>query len=120
MKYLQCLIGLSTLTLLFPIGALARDNAHSVEIPAVVQIGSAQLKPGSYKVEWQGTGPEVQVSFQLKGKTVLTVPGTLKTNDDQVTRDAIMTDTTSAGTSMLKEIDFAHQKAALVFDQGGM
>ena len=121
-KYLQYLAVLSTLALLFPVSALARNNAHSVQIFDVVQIGSTQLQPGNYKVEWQGTGPAVQVSFQQNGKTVVTVPATLKTNDDQVTQDSIRTEATSAGTSTLKEIDFGHQKEALLFDQdpGGM
>ena len=68
-------------------------------------------------MEWQGTGPAVQVSFQQSGKTVVTVPGTLKTNDDQVTQDAIVTEAIGAGTSTLKEIDFRRLKQALVFDQ---
>ena len=116
-KYFQYLAVLSTLALLFPLGALARNNAHSVQIFDVLQIGSTQLKPGNYKVEWQGTGPAVQVSFQQNGKTVVTMPATLKTNDDQVTQDAIMTEATSADTTQLKEIDFGRQKEALVFDQ---
>jgi hypothetical protein len=116
-KYLQYLAALSTLALLFPVGALARNNAHSVQIVDVVQIGTTQLKPGDYKVEWQGTGPAVQVSFRQNGKTVATVPATLKANDDQVTQDAIMTEATSADRSELKEIDFGRQKEALVFDQ---
>jgi len=95
----------------------ARNNAHSVEIFDAVQIGSTRLKPGNYKVEWQGIGPAVQVSFQQNGKTVVTLPGTLKTNDDQVTQDAIVTEATTTGTSTLKEIDFGHHKEALVFDQ---
>ena len=100
----------------------ARNNTRSVEIYDVVQIGGTTLKPGNYKVEWQGIGPAVQVSFQQNGKTVVTSPGTLKTNDDQVRQDAIVTEATGAGTSTLKEIDFGHQKKALVFDQnpGGM
>jgi hypothetical protein len=109
---LTCLLGLCG-------SAFARDNAHSVEISNAVQIGGTRLKPGNYKVEWQGTGPTVQVSFQQNGKTVVTVPGTLKTNDDQVTQDAIVTEATGAGTSTLKEVDFGHQKEALVFDQIG-
>jgi hypothetical protein len=115
-KYLQHLAILSTLALVFPLGALARDNSHSVDISDVMQIGGIQLKPGNYKVEWQGDGPAVQVSFQHNGKTVVTVPATLKTNDADVTRDAIMTEATSADTTTLKEIDFGHQKQALVFD----
>jgi hypothetical protein len=108
-----------TLTCLFGFGgsALARDNAHWVEISGVVQIGDTKLEPGYYKVEWPGAGPVVQVSFEQKGKTVVTVPGTLATNDDQVTQDAIVIEATSGDTSILKEIRFGHQKEALVFDQ---
>jgi hypothetical protein len=116
-KYLQHLAILTTSALLFPVGALARDSAHSVEIPSAVQVGSTHLKPGNYKVAWQGTGPVVQVSFQQNGKTVATLPATLKTNDDQARQDAIMTEGTSADATTLKEIDFGHQREALVFDQ---
>ena len=121
-KYLQHLAILSTSALLFPLGALARDYAHSVDISSVVQIGSTHLKPGNYKVAWQGTGPAVQVSFQQNGKTVVTSLATLKTNADQVTQDAVVIEATGAAASTLKEIDFGHQKEALVFDQnpGGM
>jgi hypothetical protein len=116
-KYLQHLAFLSSLVLLFPVGALARDKAHSVEIPYAVQVGGTRITAGSYKVAWQGTGPAVEVSFSRYGKTVATVRGTLKTNDDQVTQDAIVTEATSADTTTLKEIDFGHQKEAIVFDQ---
>ena len=116
-KYTQFLAALSTLVLLFPVGALARDKSHSVEIPYAVQVGGARITPGNYKVAWQGTGPAVDVSFSQYGKTVATVPGTLKTNDDQVIQDAIVTEATSADTTTLREIDFGHQKEALVFDQ---
>ena len=113
---LTCLLGLGGSAY------AARGNARSVEILDSVQIGTTELKPGNYKVEWQGTGPAVQVSFQQHGKTVVTASGTLKTNDDQVRQDAIVTEATGAGTSNLKEIDFGHQKEALVLDlaSGGM
>ena len=116
-KYLQYLAVLSTLILLLPVGALARDKSHSVEIPYAVQVGGARITAGNYKVAWQGTGPAVDVSFSQYGKTVATVPGTLKTNDDHVIQDAIVTEATSADTTTLREIDFGHQKEALVFDQ---
>ncbi len=120
MKRIKCTALLSMLALLSPLSALARDkNQHSVEIPDSVQVGSAQLKPGNYKVEWQGTGPEVQVNFVLDGKTVATVPGTLKTSDAHVVDD-IVTDTTSANAKTLKEIDFSRDKESLIFDQSGM
>ncbi len=120
MKQIKCTALLSMLALLAPLSALARDkNQHSVEIPDSVQVGNAQLKPGNYKVEWQGTGPEVQVNFVRDGKTVATVPGTLKTNVAHVLDD-VVTDTTSADAKTLKEIDFSHDKESLIFDQSGM
>jgi hypothetical protein len=121
MKQIRYAALLSMLALLCSVSALARDkNQHSVEIPDSVQVGGTQLQPGNYKVEWQGTGPEIQVNFVRDGKTVATVPGTLKTNDAQVTQDDIVTDTTSANTKTLKEIDFSRTKEALVFEQSGM
>src|SRR4029077_4723334 len=75
----------------------ARDNARSVKIFDLVQIGTTELKPGNYKLEWEGTGPAVQVSFRQNGKTVVTVSGTFKTNDDQVIQDGIVTEATGTG-----------------------
>jgi hypothetical protein len=116
-KYFQYMAVLPTLTLLVPLAALARENQHSVDISDAVQIGGTQLTPGTYKVEWQGTGPAVQVSFERHGETLVTVPATLKTNDHQVTQDAIETRGSSADKRVLEEIDFGRQKEALVFDQ---
>jgi hypothetical protein len=116
MKHLRLLALLSTLAVLFSLNAFARDkNQHSVEIPDAVQVGGTQLQPGNYKVEWQGTGPNVQVTFLQNGKTVATAAGTLKTNDQQVTSDQVVTDTAS---KTLNEIDFRRDKAALIFQSG--
>ena len=122
MKHLNLLALLSTLALLFPFSALARDkNQHSVDIGDTVRVGSTQLKPGSYKIESQGAGPAVQVTFQQYGKIVATTTATLQKNDKQVTEDAITTHKLDAKTDALDEIDFDRQKEALVFaSQGGM
>ena len=118
MKHLAYLTLLSIVAVLCPLSMFARDkNQHSVDIPVTVQVGGTQLKPGNYKVEWQGTGPDVQVTFLRDGKTVATVPATLKTNDGQVTQDQIVTDSAN---KTLSEIDFRRDKDALVFQQSGM
>lgn len=112
---------LAVVALMLSVCAFARDkNQHSVEIPDSVQVGGTPLQPGTYKVEWQGAGPQIQVNFVRDGKTVATAPGTLKTNDPQVVQDDVVTETTSANTKTLKEIDFAHNKESLVFEQSGM
>jgi hypothetical protein len=55
------------------------------------------LKPGSHKVEWQGSGPVVQVSFEQNGKTLVTVPATLKTAKNQATQDVVTIDNAKHG-----------------------
>lgn len=120
MKHFKLVALLSTLALLFPFSALARGkNQHSVDISETMRVGSTQLKPGSYEIEWQGTGPTVQVRFLKDGNTVATAPATLQTNDKQVTEDEVV-DRTSGNTKALEEIDFSRQKEVLVFAQGGM
>jgi len=123
MRYLTHLALLSIVTLLFPICALAREkNQHSVDVSDPLQVGAAQLKPGNYEVEWQEAGPAVHVRFMQHGKTVATAPATLKTNDRQVTQDDLIFQTTGTNKRELREIDFGHQREALVFaeNQGGM
>lgn len=121
MKQIKYAALLSMIALLSTVNALARDkNQHSIEILDSVQVGGTQLKPGNYKLEWQGTGPEVQVNFVRDGKIIATAPGTFKTNDPHVTQNDIVTSTTSANTKALTEIDFSRNKESFVFEQSGM
>src|ERR1017187_3029312 len=107
MKQIKCTALLFMLALLSPLGALARNkNQHSVEIPDSVQVGGTPLKPGDYKVEWQGTGPEAQVNFVRDGQTVATVPGTLKTNGAHGVCDIVFA-TASPNANPLKETYFS-------------
>lgn len=107
---------LLSMLLLLPLAAFARDNnQRSVQIPSSVVVAGHQLNPGKYKVEWQQNGPRVTVNFVKNGKTVASAPATLKTNDSQVTQDDVMTRTTASNQNRLMEIDFSHQKEALVF-----
>jgi hypothetical protein len=121
MNCLKYLALAATLLLLTPLTMFAADKTtRSITIGDAVTVGSTQLKPGHYKVEWQGTGPAVQVNFVRNGKTVATAPANLKTDDSQVKQDDVIMDRTNAHNQTLKEIDFSHQKEALMFGQSGM
>ncbi len=121
MKQLKYLAIVATLALLVPLSALAgTTNKRSVTINDPVTIGGTHLKPGAYKVEWQGAGPAVQVNFIHEGKTIATAPAQLQTNDSNVTQNDVVLDRTNTKAMKLKEIDFVHQKEALVFHQNGM
>lgn len=121
MKHWNYLALFATIALLFPLSAFARNrNSHSVNFFDPVKIGNTQLKAGDYKVEWQGAGPAVNVTFLQNGKTVATAPATLQTNNSRITDDDVVLDAskTNAKAKALRELDFAHQRASLVFTQG--
>jgi hypothetical protein len=114
LKYLWT--ALLSMFLVAPITLLARDaNSGSVNIPSQVVVAGHQLAPGHYKLEWQQEGQRVEVNFVSKGKTVASVPATLRTNDAQVTQDDVVTRHTASKQNRLMEIDFGHQKEALMF-----
>ena len=47
--------------------AFAAKNSQSVSFPDAVTVGSTQLPAGDYKVTWDGTGSNVQVTLQQQG-----------------------------------------------------
>ena len=79
------------------------------------KIGSTQLQPGKYTVEWTGTGPDVQVNF-LQGKTtVATGTATLQTQDRAASQDAVVLKAASNSSGkQIIEIDFGSRREALV------
>lgn len=101
-----------------PLSVFARNNdERTVKITDRVQIGNVQLMPGTYRVEWPNAGPNVQVSFVRHGATVVTISGTLRTNDPQVIQNDIITEKAGSKT-LLREIDFIHGKEAIKFSRG--
>jgi hypothetical protein len=119
MKY-QIGSALLAIALLLPAVALARDNtSRSVDIANPVVVNHQALEAGHYKVEWQEPGPTVKVHFVRDGKTVATAIATLKTNDTQITEDDIVTHKSASNRNILTEIDFGHQKEAILFPRHG-
>lgn len=47
--------------------AFAAKNSQTVNFPDAVKVGTTQLPAGDYKVSWDGTGSNVQVTLEQKG-----------------------------------------------------
>lgn len=93
---------------------LAKDTKKSITLYDAVVVGNVTLQPGDYKLEWQGDGPSVQVSFRHDNKTVATAPATLQAKDTSFDGALTLTRRPS-GSQVLSEIDW--KKMTLVFDQ---
>ena len=115
MKFAKCVAVLATLTLGLSLSAFAKDkNQGKFTLGDEAQVGSTQLQPGEYKVQWEGSGDAVQVTI-LKGKNVVaTTTAKVVEQPSPARADAVTLDT-GANPKTLKEIDFGNRKEALVF-----
>src|SRR5215467_13499796 len=97
MKYPKYFAVIAVFFLITTAGLFADSKTKdrgSMNLANSVQIGSTQVSPGDYKVEWSGTGDNVQVNI-LKGKDVVaTTEGKLvelprKAENNSVTTKAL-------------------------------
>lgn len=117
MKYLKYLMLSTMFTLLLPASGFARTKEQgTMTLAEPAKIGSAELQPGTYKVEWNGSGPTVHVNIMQHKNTVATAVGKLETNDKEVSQDAVVLEpaTDKSSTKQIAEIDFARHKEALI------
>ncbi|MCI0352703.1 MAG: hypothetical protein L0Z53_25055 [Acidobacteriales bacterium] len=109
------LLVVSLLLLSLAIGSYAADKkSDNVTFYDPVKIGSTTLQPGDYKVVWDGTGPDVQVSFVQGKKTVASAPARL-TETSKNAGKAVSLRTESDSSRVVTEIAF--KKVSLRFDE---
>ena len=96
-------------------------NQGSMTLDDPLQVGSTQLKPGHYKVEWSNTATasqdQVNVDFVRHDKTVATVPAKLISRaTPSPYNDIVTTHAKNHKPHQLQEIDFSHRTQALVME----
>jgi hypothetical protein len=100
------------LALLLASSAFAATKA-SLTLQSAATINGAKLKPGEYKLEWDGSGPNVEVSI-MQGKTVLAkVPAKIVDLNAPSQNNAAVLNRHEDGTSTLSAVRFEHKKFAL-------
>ena len=118
MKALVRLTSLATLiVLLVTVTFAASKNQGTFTLQDTARVGSTELRPGQYKVEWTaGTGGAVKVEILQRGKTVATAEGKLKDLEAPSPYDAVIVKPVSDNQKSIAEINFSKQKQALVFE----
>ena len=89
-------------------------NSANVNLDQPVKVAGTQLAPGEYKLIWEGSGPDITVSFAEGKKTVATAHGKLVTNPTN--REAIETDTAADNTTVLRAVDLKNK--TIQFENG--
>jgi hypothetical protein len=108
------------LALLLATGAFAANNANkgSFEISEPLTVSGHELKPGHYKLTWEGIRGGVQAMILSHGKLVATVPAHLTHLNQPERSDAVVSRQNDDGSRSLTEVDFAGRKYALSLDNG--
>ncbi|MGA8271506.1 MAG: hypothetical protein WB919_08085 [Candidatus Sulfotelmatobacter sp.] len=115
MKFVQYLASFATMALVLSVGAFAKDShSGNFVLSDAVQVGSTQLAPGNYKVEWNGPPNDVKVDFMKNGKTVATTQGKIHDLQKPSPYTAVTTKPAENNRKQLDEIDFGNRTEALV------
>jgi hypothetical protein len=91
----------------------------SLELTNPVNVNGTTLKAGDYKLEWDGAGPNVQLSI-LKGKNVVAkVPAHVVELQSPAANDAAVTQANASGPNTLAGVRFQGKKTALELGDSG-
>jgi hypothetical protein len=104
--------------LLLATSAFAATKAQ-LHLQNTTTINGTQLKAGDYKLQWDGTGPNVEVSV-MQGKNVLAkVPAKLIDLPSVSYNDAAVVKKNDDGSNSLSGVRFEGKKYALELGESG-
>lgn len=91
------------LALLLATSALAA-NKGSLQVQEPLTVNGTRLAPGEYKVQWDGAGPNVELSILNGKKVVAKVPAHMIDLDRPSTTDSAVVKNNGDGTRTLSEV----------------
>ena len=100
------------LAVLLASSAFAATKA-SLTLQSSATINGAKLKPGDYKLEWEGSGPNVEVSITQGKKVFAKVPAKLVDLNMAAVNSAAVVKHNDDGSSTLAGARFEGKKYAL-------
>ncbi len=109
----KSLKGLLCATILL-LAASAFAEKASLQLYDSVTVGGKQLQAGDYTVQWDGSGPNVQVNIlRGKAKVVATVPARVVDVKEELSTNSYSLTTNPDGSKSLSQIQFHGKKFAL-------
>jgi hypothetical protein len=98
--------------------AFASTKAN-LQLTDPVSINGTTLKPGDYKVQWEGNGPSVELNIMQGKNVVAKVPAHLVELKTPAPNNAALTRTNDNGKRSLTGARFEGKKIAVDFSEGG-
>lgn len=113
MKASKILKGLLPMLALLLASSAFAANKGPLSVTDKVTVAGKPLAAGNYTVQWQGTGPSVELSIMQGKKVVATVPAKIVNLDNSASYDSAVVNTGSDGSRALSQIRFSGKKFAL-------
>jgi hypothetical protein len=87
-------------------------NKGSLQIQEPTSVNGTKLAPGDYKIEWDGTGPSVELSIMQGKKVIAKVPAHVVDLSRPAQNDAAVVKNSEDGTKTLSEVRLSGKKFA--------
>jgi hypothetical protein len=100
------------LALLLASSAFAATKAN-LTLQSSTTVNGAKLKPGDYKLEWDGSGPNVELSIKQGKNVIAKVPAKVVDLNSPAGNSAAVLKMNSDGTSTLSAVRFEGKKFSL-------
>jgi hypothetical protein len=100
------------LALLLASSAFAATKG-SLQLTNPVTVNGTKLKPGDYRVQWEGTGPNVELSIMQGSNVLARVPAHVVELERPAANDAAVTRKDDSGSRSLTGVRFQGKKFAL-------
>jgi len=88
-------------------------NKGSLTVQEPVMLNGTKLAAGDYKVQWDGNGPNVELSITQGKKVIAKVPAHMVDLDSPSQGDAAVVKNNGDGTKSLTEVRLSGKKFAL-------
>ena len=100
------------LALLLATSAFAA-NKGSLSVQEPVMVAGTKLPAGDYKVQWEGTGPSVELSITQGKKVIAKVPAQIVKLEEPSSSDAAVVRNNGDGSKTLSEVRLSGKKFAI-------
>lgn len=97
--------------------AASKPQSQTFTLYDTARVGSVQLKPGDYRVEWTQTGDSVPVTIVKDGKTVAQVKAKVVDKKSPYESAAVDMTNRTDGSHAISAIQFS--KVAVMFNRTG-
>ena len=104
------------LALLLATSAFAA-NKGSLTVNESVNVNGTKLAAGDYKVQWEGTGPNVELNITQGKKVIAKVPARIVSLQEPSPADAAVVKNSGDGTRSLSEVRLSGKKFAFAVDE---